>query len=134
MRKYRKWRDIVIEQLAANWDEALDYIQFAMEEYQTDGDTEVFLLALYTFVESQGGVAEIAKRTHMDPQTLTEVLSSEDAPRIDTLVIILTALGCRLSIEPLKAESCGAARADVDTSVTPIKGTKPEIALATDNK
>ena len=102
MRKYRKWREIVIEQLAANWDEALDYIQFAMEEYQVDGDTEVFLLALYTFVESQGGVAEVTKRTGMDPEILSKILSSEEAPHFDPFVTILKALGCRLSIEPLK--------------------------------
>ena len=102
MRKYRKWRDIVIEQLAANWDEALDYIQFAMEEYQVDGDTEVFLLALYTFVESQGGVAEVAKRTGMDPQTLSKILSIEETLHLDTLATILKALGCRLSIEEVK--------------------------------
>ena len=102
MRKYRKWRDIVIEQLAANWDEALDYIQFAMEEYQVDGDTEVFLLALYTFVESQGGVAEVTKRTGMDPETLSKILSSEETLHLDTFATILKALGCRLSIEKVK--------------------------------
>ena len=134
MRKYRKWREYLIKQLAEDSDAALDYIQFAMEEYQVDGDTEVFLLALFTFIESQGGVAEVTKRTSMDPQTLTEVLSSEDAPRVDTLRTILTALGCRLSIEPLKAEGCSAERAGVDTSVAPIKGIKSETALATHNK
>ncbi len=134
MRKYRKWRDIVIEQLAEDWDAALDYIQFAMEEYQVDGDTEVFLLALYTFVESQGGAAEVAKRAAIAPETLSKILSSNEAPYLDTFVTILKALGCRLSIEPLKAEDCSPDRADVDTSVTPIKDTKPEIALATDNK
>ena len=54
MRKLRTWREYLIKQLAEDWDAALDYIQFAMEEYQVDGDTEVFLLALYTFVESPG--------------------------------------------------------------------------------
>ena len=133
MKKLRTWREYLIKQLAANWDEALDYIQFAMEEYQTDGDTEVFLLALYTFVESQGGVEKVAKRTAMSPETLSKILSSEESPHLDTVVTILKVLGCRLSIEPLKTEDCGAARADVDTSVTPIEGTKPEMALA-DNK
>ena len=102
MRKYRKWRDIVIEQLAANWDEALDYIQFAMEEYQVDGNTEVFLLALYTFVESQGGVEEVAKRTAIAPETLSKILSSEEVPHLDTFATILKALGCQLSIKSLK--------------------------------
>ena len=76
MRKYRKWREIVIEQLAADWDAALDYIQFAMEEYQVDGDTAVFLLSLRTFIESQGGVAELGKKTGMEAQTLLEVLQA----------------------------------------------------------
>jgi DNA-binding phage protein len=102
MRKLRTWREYLIKQLAANWDEALDYIQFAMEEYQVDGDTEVFLLVLYTFVESQGGVAEVTKRTGMDPQTLSKILSSEETLHLDTFATILKALGCRLSIEPLK--------------------------------
>ena len=102
MRKYRKWREIVIEQLAADWNAALDYIQFAIEEYQIDRDTTVFLLALRTFVESQGGVAALAKKTCMDEETLSKTLSCEKAPRIDVLANILTALGCRLSIEPLK--------------------------------
>ena len=134
MRKYRKWREIVIEQLAADWAAALDYIQFSMEEYQVDGDTEVFLLALYTFVESQGGAAEVAKRTAIAPETLSKILSSNEAPYLDTFATILKALGCRLSIEPLKAEDCSTERASVDASVAPIEGTKPEIALATENR
>lgn len=104
MRKLRTWREYVIEQLAEDWDAALDYIQFAMEEYQVDGDTEVFLLALYTFVESQGGVEEVAKRTAMAPETLSKILSSKEAPHLDTFATILKALGCRLSIEAVKDE------------------------------
>lgn len=134
MRKYRKWREIVVEQLAADWDAALDYIQFAMEEYQIDGDTAVLLLSLETFIASQGGIEEVAKRSAMAPETLSKILSNEEAPRIDTLVTILTALGCRLSIEPLKTEDCGAEHSGVDTSVAPIEDIKPEMTLATDNK
>ncbi len=104
MRKYRKWREIVIEQLAIDWDAAFDYIQLAMEEYQIDRDTPVFLLAFRTFVESQGGIAELAKKTGMDEEMLSNILSCEKAPRIDTLATILTTLGCRLSIEPIKDE------------------------------
>ena len=105
MRKLRTWREYLIKQLAEDWDAALDYIQFAMEEYQVDADTEVFLLALYTFVESQGGVTEVAKRTGMAPETLSKILSNEEAPHLDTLAAILKALGCRLSIEPLAEET-----------------------------
>ncbi|RKU20315.1 hypothetical protein C6501_00275 [Candidatus Poribacteria bacterium] len=102
MRKYRKWREIIIEQLAADWNAALDYIQFAIEEYQIDKDTPVLLLSLRTFIESQGGIAELAKKTGMNEEMLSKTLSCEKAPRINVLANILTALGCRLAIEPLK--------------------------------
>jgi hypothetical protein len=50
------------------------------------------------------------------------------------LVTILTALGCRLSIEPLKNEDFRSARVGVDTRVAPSEGIKPDMAFATDNK
>ena len=134
MRKYRKWRDILIEQLAADPPAAIGFLQAVMEDYQVFGNSAAVVSAVQAVIESQGGITEVAKRIGMDPQTLTKVLSSEDAPRVDTLRTILTALGCRLSIEPLKPEACGAERAGVDTSIVPIEGTKPEMALATDNK
>ena len=132
MRKYRKWREIVIEQLAIDWDAALDYIQFTMEEYQVDRDATVFLLALQTFVESQGGIAELANKTGMDEEMLSKTLSCEKAPRIDTLTTILTALGCQLSIEP-KDEDCSAESAG-NVSVAPLESVKSEMAPATNNK
>jgi len=51
----------------------------------------------------------------MAPGTLSKILSSEGVLRIDTLGTILKVLGCRLSIEPLKAEE-----------------TTPDIELATE--
>ena len=107
MKKLRTWREYLIEQLTVNRSEAIDYIRFALEEYQVDGDTAVFLLSLRTFVEAQGGRTELAKRTHMSPDALEKVLSSDKAPHIDTLGTILNALGCRLSIVPVEtANSC----------------------------
>lgn len=134
MRKYRKWRDIVIAQLAADWDAAFDYIQFALEEYQVDGDTPVLLLSLKTFIESQGGIAEVAKRTAMAPETLSKILSSEDAPHLDTFVTILKALGCRLSIELLKDEDFQSEKIDANAPIASSESIKPDMVLATDNK
>jgi DNA-binding phage protein len=134
MRKYQKWREIVIEQLAADWDAALEYIQFAMEEYQVDGDTAVFLLSLRTFIESQGGVAELSKKTGVDREVLSKMLSSEEAPRLDMLVTILTALGCKLSIKLLGAEGFRGEKEDVDAVLATSEGIKPDIVFARDNK
>ena len=134
MRKYRKWRELVIEQLAADWNAALDYIQFAMEEYQADGDTAVFLLALQTFVESQGGVTELSKKTGMNQEVFSKVLSSEEPPRLDMLVTILSALGGKLSIKPLGTEGLHREKEDVDTVLATSEGIKPDMVFARDNK
>ena len=134
MRQYRKWREIVIEQLAADWEAAIDYIQFAIEEYQVDGDTSVFLLALRTFVESQGGIVELSKRTGVDEEVFSQVLSCEETPRLDMLVTILTALGGKLSISPLEVEMSHAEMGNVDASVTPIDDASTNMEPATDNR
>lgn len=102
MRKYRKWRDILIEQLAADPTAAIGFLQAVMEDYQIFGNPAAVVSAVQAVIESQGGVAEVAKRAAMSPETLSKILSSEKAPYLDTFATILNALGCRLSIEPLK--------------------------------
>jgi DNA-binding phage protein len=101
MREYRTWREFLKEELA-NPEAAIDYLQVSLEEYQVAGDTSFFLQEVQTVIEAQGGVEEIAKRTAMAPETLSKILSSNEAPYLDTFATILNALGCRLSIEPLK--------------------------------
>lgn len=102
MRKFRKWHDYLIERLAADKDEAVGYLDVTMEEYQEDGDTTFFLKGIRNVVDAQGGVFELAKKTHMSPDALQKILASEKAPHVDTLGTILKALGCRLSIVPLE--------------------------------
>ena len=69
-----------------------------------DGDIPFFFKGIRNVVEAQGGVAAVAKRAAMSPETLSKILSSEEAPHLDTLAIVLKALGCRLAIVPLKAD------------------------------
>ena len=102
MSKHRTWRQYLLEKLSTNREEAIDYIQVALEEYQVDADVDVLLLSLHTFVEAQAGITELAKRVHMSPDALHKVLSSDKAPHLDTLCTILNALGCRLSVVPLE--------------------------------
>ena len=73
-----------------------------MEEYQTHGNAAVLQISLQNVVEAKDGISELAKKTDIDP----EVLTSTEAPRIDTLRTVLNALGCCLSIVSLeKADS-----------------------------
>lgn len=101
MRKLRTWRAYLTERFAANQEAAIRYLKFSLEEYQVDRDTPLLLLALQTVVESQGGIPALAKKTGIAPEVLSDILSSDEAPRIDTLIPILNALGCQISIEPI---------------------------------
>lgn len=102
MREYRTWQEILLERLAADKKRAIGYLDVALEEYQDDGDTPFFLLGLQNVVEARGGVAEVAKQAGIKAQCLSDMLASDEAPRLDTLSVILTALGCRLSIQSLE--------------------------------
>lgn len=56
----------------ANPAEATNYLDVSLEEYQMDGDIPFFLKELRNVVEAQGGVAAIAKRAAMSPETLAK--------------------------------------------------------------
>ncbi|RKU05465.1 hypothetical protein C6501_19600 [Candidatus Poribacteria bacterium] len=100
MREYPKWRDFLMEQLAEP-KAAVDYLHITLEEFQLDKDITFFLKEVQTVIEAQGGVNEIAKRATMCPETLLEILSSEEAPPIDIFVNILSAFGCKLTIQTI---------------------------------
>ncbi len=118
MRKFRKWHDYLIERLAADKEEAIGYLDVALEEYQEDGDTPFFLQGIKNVIEAQGGISEFAKKTQMSPDALQKILSSNKAPHIDTLGTILNALGCRLSIVPLETEKPNLQSTSEDQSIS----------------
>ena len=127
MSEYQTWREYLIEKLTADHERAIDYLDVALEEYQEDGDTPFFLLGLQNVIEARGGVSEVAKKIGIAPQVLSDVLSSEEAPRVDTLHTILQGLGCRLSIRPLKDASSGGHYADESYPVTPRESADPNL-------
>ncbi len=128
MREYPKWRNFLLGQLARR-EAAIDYLHITLEEYQVDSNTPFFLKEIQTVIEAQGGVEKVAKRTAMSPETLLQILSSEEAPHFDTFLIILKALGCRLSIEPLVEE---AAQPDIelaiDTESSQLSNEEPQLS------
>ena len=100
MREMGNWREYQKQRLANDREAAIDYLQLTLEEYLADGDLPFFLKGLRTFIESQGGVSELSKRTNIEPEILLDALSNEDTPLFDMLRTILNSLECRLSIEP----------------------------------
>ena len=99
MREMGNWRAYQKERLANDREAAIDYLQLTLEEYLTDGDLPFFLKGLRTFIESQGGVSELSKRTGIDAETLSDTLSDEDAPRLDILNTILSVFECQLPVQ-----------------------------------
>jgi DNA-binding phage protein len=133
MRKLRTLHEFLMERFAADWEEAFGYLDVALEEYQEDGDTPFFLLGLQHVIEARGGVSEVAKKINIAPQDLLDVLSSEEAPRVDMLNTILRGLGCRLSIAPLKDASSGMHCADENYPVPPRESTEPNLEVTTES-
>lgn len=132
MREYRTWEEILMERFTSDWEEAIGYLDVALEEYQEDGDTPFFLLGLQNVIEARGGVSEVAKKIGIAPQVLSDLLSSEEAPRLDMLSTILQGLGCRLSIQPLKDVSCDLHHADENYPGTPRESIDSNLEVTTE--
>lgn len=98
----RDFRDYVKDNLK-DPEEAISYLNTALEEYEKDGDTEAFLLALRTVAEARGGITELARKTNLNRQHLYRTLSNKGNPRLNTLETVLHGLGFRLSIVPLES-------------------------------
>lgn len=99
----RSFRESLIEDLN-NPEEAISYLQVALEEYEKDHDIAAFLLALKTVTIASGGISTLANRTRLNRQNLYRILSPQGNPRLSTLENILHGLGFRLSIEKMKTE------------------------------
>lgn len=104
MKNESTWRKYLIKRLSMNREETVHFLDAIMEEFQTYENSATVLSALEVVIEAHGGITELAKRTHMSPDALHNILSSDKTPHIDTLGTILNALGCRLSIVPLEKE------------------------------
>jgi probable addiction module antidote protein len=78
-----------------------DDIPDFLAEVIHDGDTRALPLALRTAAKVLG-MAELARRTGLNRETLYRTLSENGNPRLDTLAAILDAFGLRLAVEPLR--------------------------------
>jgi probable addiction module antidote protein len=101
MRRYRKFRDVIIEDLKNDPAYAKAYLQVALEEFEQDGDSEHLMIALRNVAEAQGGVPELARRLKKGKTSLYKALSEKGNPRLDTIGAILQGLGYKLTLEPI---------------------------------
>lgn len=57
----------------------------SLDEYETDGNLEAFLMAIRTVAEAKGVMSELARRTELNRQSLYRTLSKRGNPRLRTL-------------------------------------------------
>ena len=131
MREMGNWREYLMEQLA-DPENTIYYLDVSLEEYQVDGNSDLFLMGLQNVVEAQGGVSTFAKRIGLEQETLLELLSNGAAPRIDTFNTIVKALGCRLSIKPQENANPTHDVKNDDYPLTPQESVISDIEVTTD--
>lgn len=115
----------------ADPEKARCYLNVSLEEYQVDGDTPFFLVGLRNVVEAQGGASTLAEQTGIELEDLLKVLSSEMAPRLDTFINILTALGYRISITPLAPTDADIETVNAEHPIAQLANSSPGIKSIT---
>ena len=93
MKKSKAYQPDLIESLR-DAGEAEEYLNAALEE----DDPELFLLALRNVAEAQGGVAQLAKKSKLNRESLYKILSERGNPVFRSLDALLHALGFRLAV------------------------------------
>ncbi|HEX9627024.1 MAG TPA: addiction module antidote protein [Acidiferrobacterales bacterium] len=76
-----------------------EYLTAALE----DGDERVLLMALRNVAAARGGMTKLARETGLSRESLYRALSDTGNPRLSSLVMVLDALGLKLSIRPKDA-------------------------------
>lgn len=98
MARSKKFKELLIEKLK-NQEEAKMYFAAILEECKHCDEAEarqLILQALKNITEAQGGINELAAKTHLGRQSLHKTLSPEGNPKLSTFITITNALGLPL--------------------------------------
>lgn len=77
------YREQLLKDLA-DPQEAKVYLMVALEEYETDADTDNFMLALRNVAEAQGGIGTLAKKTELNrPHLYKNALKHRQSTLVD---------------------------------------------------
>lgn len=90
--------EALIKELRDDPEYAAEYLKAAMED---SDEPKVLLIALRQIAKAQG-VAKVAKRAHIERESLYRALSPNGNPRFSTIVAITKALGLTLTVEPAR--------------------------------
>jgi probable addiction module antidote protein len=90
--------EVLIKELRDDPDFAAEYLRAALED---SDEPKVLLIALRQLAKAQG-VAKVAKKAHIERESLYRALSPNGNPRFSTIMAITKALGLTLTVEPAR--------------------------------
>ena len=85
-----------------NKKEAAIFLETALEEFQQDGDLKALLISLRHVVEAQGGIGQLAKKIHLNRESLYKMLSAKGDPKFKTVGTLLKGIGFKFSVQPIQ--------------------------------
>lgn len=94
MTKKSSYQKDLIESLKDPRETAV-YLNAAIDEK----DRAIFLLALRNVAKAHGGMASIAAKANLNRESLYRMLSEKGNPEIESLYILLHAMGLKLAVE-----------------------------------
>ncbi|HEX4085334.1 MAG TPA: hypothetical protein VHY22_10520 [Chthoniobacteraceae bacterium] len=74
-------------------------VKLALQEYEKDNDVAILLDTLRLVARAQGGLSNLARKTSVSRQALSEALSPQGNPRLRTFHTVLDALGLKMSFK-----------------------------------
>lgn len=97
---YESFDDWVADMIRQEPDGIDKYMKIAFEEFLKDGNEKALLIALRQIAKARGGFKELAEKTGIKRESLYRVLSVHGNPRLNTLTLVINALGYNLSLRP----------------------------------
>src|SRR3954462_6788403 len=80
-------------------------MKLALKDFEKDGDVDSLLDTLRLVARAQGGIAQLARKTSVSRQALSEALSPDGNPRLRTFQSVLEALGLRMSFKTVSGQA-----------------------------
>jgi len=93
MKRSNSYRQVLLKRLKTPRHRE-SYINAALK----DGDPKILLAVLEDCAEAMGGVAWLAKETHLSRPAIYKVFSDKGNPRWDSLAKVLSAFDLRINV------------------------------------
>lgn len=90
--------DALVRELRDDPEYAAEYLRVAMED---SDEPKVLLIALRQLAKAHG-IAKVAKKAHIERESLYRALSPKGNPRFSTIMAITKALGLAITVEPAR--------------------------------